>query len=257
MNLQQTILYEQPINEQLRLCLRLEQLFDLIDFFNGKDDPWYTRSILDAIVSIVSLIERPDLKSLFTKELSRYHATLVRLIEMPHIDHIKLRKVLTELETMIALLGTTNGKLAYTLREDDFLNVVKMYHANPGGICHFDVPGYHFWLQQPYKYRSKQITRWLQELEVLNGACRLLLRLVRDSNAPEEKTAIGGLYQMALEPKFPCHLIRVILENESHVYPEVSVGRHRVYIRFFSPNPSGKPLQTNDDVLFKLVCCML
>lgn len=257
MKWQQTVLYEQPNNEQVRLCLRLESLFEQVQRFLPGAEPWHTRLALDALLEIVTLIDRPDVKSLLTKELSRHQVTLGRLLEIPQIDQGKLQSVLNEIDTTVTTLNTYSGKLAQSIRENDFLNNIRMYRSNPGGICHFDIPAYHFWLQRPHSVRVQQISQWLHELDVINHTSQLILRLVRESSVPEYKTATEGLFQMAMDPKVPCQLIRVILPAESNVYPEISVGKHRLYIRFLTTTAQSKPVQTNDDVEFKLVCCTL
>jgi len=254
---QQSILYEQPINEQIRLCLRLEQLLDQLNFFLPKEELWYSRASVDALLEIVNLLDRPDLKSLLAKELSRYYNTLDRLRDMTHIDSQKLRQILKELEGTITLLNSYSGKFANTLRENEFLNSIRIYRVNPGGACLFDVPAYNHWLNQPFKVRAKQLTGWLQELDVVSQTTRLLLRLVRDSSAPSPKVAVAGLYQMPLDPKVPCQLVRIWLPTESKVYPEISVGRHRIYVRFLIATNNGKALQTSEDIEFLLTCCVL
>ena len=254
---QQTVLYEQPINEQIRLCLRLEQLLDQLNFFIPGEELWHTRVSIDALLEIVNLLDRPDLKSLLAKELSRYYNTLDRLRDLAHIDSQKLRQTLKELEGTMSHLNSYSGKFAHTLRENEFLNSIRIYRVNPGGACHFDVPAYNHWLNLPYKVRAKQLSGWLNELDVVSQTARLLLRLVRDSNAPSTKVATGGLYQMPLDPKVPCQLVRIWLPQDSKVFPEISVGRHRIYVRFLIVSNQGKPLQTSDDIEFQLTCCVL
>jgi len=127
---------------------------------------------------------------------------------------------------------------------------------NPGGGCSFDAPGYHYWLQQPPTERTAQLTFWLGSLKTIRLAVELSLRLIRQSSAPQLRIAHEGFYQAALDPQLPCQLIRVALSHNAGVYPEISVGRHGLSIRFNTLSLNERPSQAHEDVKFQLICCV-
>src|SRR5690606_7195008 len=99
---------------------------------------------------------------------------------------------------LIALLGEINarigalhsaGSLTQPLREHEFLNTIRNRTAIPGGTCEFDLPGYHFWLNRPEDDRRRDLERWLDTLEPLRRAIRLILNLIRNSASPSDETA--------------------------------------------------------------------
>jgi cell division protein ZapD len=129
--------------------------------------------------------------------------------------------------------------------------------VNPGGICHFDVPAYHDWLQKPSAERVANLNQWYGRFSTIQAAVNLLLRLIRDSSQAQSKVAQEGFFQMPLDAQIPCQLIQVTLSKHESVYPVVSVGRYGVAIQFFILSLKDRPTQTTEDVPFKLTCCIL
>ena len=63
------VYFEQPLNERMRNLLRLEHLFSLIDNRINNLSDWDCRNILEALLEIVDLLGRSDLKTDLIKEL--------------------------------------------------------------------------------------------------------------------------------------------------------------------------------------------
>ena len=56
------IIYEQPLNERIRTFLRLEFLFARLDHALKHNDELNNRNAIDALLSLLSVFERSDLK---------------------------------------------------------------------------------------------------------------------------------------------------------------------------------------------------
>ena len=67
--MQNKITYEQPLNERMRNFLRLEHLFNLIEFRSQATFEWDYRNILESLLEINDLLNRSDLKTELIKEL--------------------------------------------------------------------------------------------------------------------------------------------------------------------------------------------
>jgi len=249
------IIYEQPISEHVRVCLRLEYLFNQIAHWLRGLSSWDSRAAMAAILETLNVLDRPDLKAKLVKELSRYTAVLAKFAETPHIDRGKLASIQAELSHTIYQLNSTQGRLAQSLRDNDFLNSIRQHLLNPGAGCDFEVPAYYFWLQQPPQERIAQLTHWCTSLRIVQNAVNLTLRLIRQSSASEVRVAHEGFFQATLDGQASFQLIRVMLPHGAGVYPEISVGRHGISIRFFALNLSERPSQTSNDIKFHLTCC--
>lgn len=255
--MENTIIYEQPLNEIVRVCLRLEQLFTQVDHQVSDTSVLGTRNLVSLIINILQLLDRPDLKAKLAKELSHQISLLQRLESTPEIDQSKLRTILKQLDELNRCFIDSSGKIGQPLREIELLNNLRLHLASAGGGCSFDIPVYHYWLHQPVEKRKDTINSWLNEFNNIRLASSLLLQLTREGSKIHVKTAEQGFYQELLDPQINLRLIRVTIPNDVPAYPEVSVGRHFLSIRFFSPNIHDRPTQYMHNFEFRLSYCTL
>jgi cell division protein ZapD len=253
----QSIVFEQPVNELIRVCLRIEHLWQFTQKGMRGEHRFDSHNTLAAIIDILSITDRPDLRGKFTKEFMRQSANLQRFLNEDHIDQQKLKATLGEFETIIHILQNASGKFSSTLRDNEFITSIRQHLTTPGGSCSFDTPAYHYWLQQPVKERQMQIAQWLEALEELLHVIQFMLQMARQSGQPKLHTAHGGFYQESLDPQTPSQLIRVAVPNTIAVFPEISVGRHGVSIRFYYPTTKERAVPYEKDVQFRLSCCIL
>lgn len=251
------ITFEQPLNEYIRVCLRLEYLFqETMDNLNGHS-LWECHLALAAILEAVNVIDRPDLKSKLTNALGQHARATAQFEEHTNVDKQKIREILTEIDYLTESLYQTHDKMGHTLRINPFLNTIRQQMTSPGGICGFNTPAYQLWLLQPAALRCKELTLWFKELEVLHRAVILLLHLTRNNKQPTSHIAQEGFYQQALDPNIPSHLVRIATPVRLQVYPEISVGKHRLSVRFYGLNTKERPVQSQEDIPFQLTCCIL
>lgn len=246
------IIYEQPLNELIRVCLRLEQLFLQIDHLLPDTSAMGTRKLIVLISNLLQLLDRPDLKAKLAKELSHHYNMLNRLSNLPKIDQDKLQETLKQLDTLSRNFIDSNRKIGQNLREIELLNTLRLHFSTPGGGCSFDVPVFHFWLQQPHDRRQETIKTWISEFNQIRTATSLILQLIREGIKVHEKSAEHGFYQELLDPQLNLKLIRVAVPTSAPAYPEISVGRHFMSIRFFTPNIVERPTQYPDNLNFWL-----
>ncbi|HVV68115.1 MAG TPA: cell division protein ZapD [Gammaproteobacteria bacterium] len=250
------ITFEQPLNEYVRVCLRLEHLFaDINQHINGQNQ-WETRIAVSAMLEALNVIDRPDLKSKISKALTQHAHALSQLEEKPNVDREKLGEILTELVQLTDNLYKNQDKMGHNLRSNSFLNSIRQHMANPGGASAFSTPAYHLWLQQPAEVRQRHLSEWYSEFDQINVAVKLLLQLTRGSTMPQSLIATQGFYQQALDPKFAYHLVRVSVPLKLQIYPEISVGKHRLSVRFLELNVADRACQSMEDIPFELTCCL-
>lgn len=250
--IENTIVYEQPLNELIRVCLRLEQLFLQVDYTTPDASPMGTRNIVTTIIHILHLLDRPDLKAKLAKELGHHLSNLMRLEHTPNIDQDKLRQLLRQLDDLIRCFIDSSGKIGQNLREVEMLNSLRLHLTTPGGGCNFDIPLYHHWLQQPVEMRQKTIKSWLSEFTNIRTTVSLILQLIREGTKTQNKSADSGFYQELLDPQLNLRLIRVSVPRNFSAHPEISVGRHFLSIRFYNPSIHERPTQFTDNLPFWL-----
>lgn len=252
------IIYEQPVNERTRVFLRLEYLFRQAGHHLTCHTAWDSRATLNCILEIVEIFGNTNLKSEVIKELERHAGTLKRLAQNPAVDHDQLTTVLKEIALHVDDMHQLNGQIASELKTSEFLTSIRQRSAIPGGTCDFDLPAFHFWLQQPAAVRHQDLLHWLGNFDAIGQAIRLILKLTRNSTPLKPAVASGGLYQRTLDPSLPCQLIRIALPHDASCYAELSGGRHRFTARFLEFTTAGsRARQTDRDIAFELACCII
>lgn len=250
--IEDAIIYEQPLNELIRVCLRLEQLFTILDHQVSDISINGTRNVLTTIINILQVLDRPDLKAKLAKELGQHLSNLMRLENTPHIDQVKLRQLLRQIDDLIRCFIDSNGKIGQSLREIEMLSNLRLQLTTPGGGCCFDIPLFHHWLQQHADVRMDTVRSWLNELSTIRTTIELILQLVREGTRIQEKTADHGFYQELLDPQLNLRLIRVAIPKNIVAYPEISVGRHFLSIRYYAPTVNERPAQYSNNLAFWL-----
>lgn len=251
------ITYEQPLNEPVRLCLRLEHLFEQLRCHLKDPSTHASQMAMTTLLKILNVTERPDLKSKLSQSLNQQASVLAQLERVPQVDTEKLQRILGQLDQSIDFLHQLQGKVGDPLRGNPFLNQIRLHLGHPAGPCNFSTPAYALWLQQLDEKRMNDLFRWANELEPLASIVSLILRLTRESAPTQQAVATKGFFQQSLDTHMPCQMVRVTLPVKWGVYPEISVGKHRLAIRFLILNPDNlaPPQQWQDDVSFALSCC--
>jgi cell division protein ZapD len=252
------ILYEQPLNERIRTFLRLEYLFKQAAHHLDCHSEWDSRATLNCILDILAVFGNTNLKSEVLKELERHAANLKRHERNPNIDHTHLHNLLDKIMAHMDSMHQINGQIAGELKNSEFLLSIRQRSAIPGGTCDFDLPAFHYWLNQPAKVCTRDLAHWLGNFDEIGQAIQLILSLTRDSTPMKPTLAEGGIFQRTLDPNLPFQLVRVALPAGLPYYAELSGGRHRFTTRFLQFSIEGdRSQQTDQDVEFDLACCVI
>jgi len=252
------IIYEQPLNEQVRLCLRLEYLFAQVDYYLSKKSEWDIRQIISTLLEILNVTDRPDLKNKLGQTLTQHATVLSQLKNAPNVDKDKVKDILNQINILSDGLRNNIQKPGQILRENEFLNAIQQRLYNSAGTCSFSLPNYHLWLKQDYKIIKAKLLEWLEAFQQIRELTQIILDLTRKhTDFKQDIKAISGFYQANLEANINYQMIRISMPEEKKLFPEISVGRHRLAIHFFNIDINGRTTQTTDDVIFELACCKI
>ena len=252
------IMYEQPLNERIRTFLRLEYLFKQAGYHLKGNAEWDSRATLTCILEILAIFGNTNLKSEVLKELERHSANLRRLERNPDVDVSQLSGLLADIEAHMDQMHRINGQIACDLKNSEFLVSIRQRSAIPGGTCDFDLPAFHYWLQQPSRQRTRDLALWLGHFDAIGQAIQLIMSLTRNSTPLQPTLAAGGIYQRTLDPNLPCQMVRIALPQGRPYYAELSGGRHRFTARFLEfSTADDRSRQTAQDVEFELACCVI
>lgn len=252
------IAFEQPLNERMRMFLRIEFLYQQTLFHTRDESDFGTRAAVASLLEILAITGRGDVRSDVLKELDRHTELLNQYKRTPGVDLARLQEHMQDLDTLRGDLSHASKQVMAALTENEFLNSIQHRSAIPGGTCMFDLPEYGYWLHLPQAERAKQLDVWVKQLMPLCEAIGVLLWMTRQSSAPAECIADGGLYQHNLKKTDHYHLVRVLMNRNTGVFPEISAGggKHRIAIRFAEwQGVSDRAKQTSRDVKFLLALC--
>jgi cell division protein ZapD len=252
------ILYEHPLNERVRTFLRLESLFMQAAHHVKRSSEWDSRATLSCILEILSIFGNANLKSEVLKELERHAVGLKRLEHNPEIDAEQLVGLLELIGSHIDSVYRIDGQIGSELKSSEFLISIRQRSGIPGGTCDFDLPAFHYWLQQPVKERTDDLYRWLNSFDAVGQAIQFILKLTRESTTLTPTVADAGVYQKTLDPNLPYQMVRIALPADSPYFAELSGGRHRFTARFLNfSTVENRARQAEENVEFALACCVL
>ena len=250
------IVYDHPLSERVRTLLRLEDLFERINYFVGKPDGEEHHVALLLIFEILEVASRADLKSDLLQELERQKQVLEALRDNPDISEEALENVLWQIDQCSSRLFQASGKVGQELRENEWLMSIKQRTAIPGGVCEFDLPSYHYWLQQETEVRRHDLQQWLAPFLPTRDAIGIVLRLLRESGKTTTQIAYQGVYQQMMAGRM-AQMLRIGLSGDYACIPEISANKYALNIRFTTQEGMQRPKASETDVEFELTFCNL
>ena len=250
------ISYEYPLSERVRTLLRFEDLYERVEYFLAKNDALEHHTALGTIFEILEVASRADLKSDLLQELERQKHTLELLRENPEISEAALDDILWKIDQTSSRLFQASGKIGQELRENDWLMSIKQRTSIPGGVCEFDLPSYHFWLQQNSDQRRQDLNKWLSPFQPIREAVAIVLRLLRESGKHTTLVAYQGVYQQMMAGRV-AQMLRIRLSRNYQCVPEISANKYALNIRFTSNEGGQRPTPVETDVEFELTFCNL
>jgi cell division protein ZapD len=249
------VLYEYPFNEGIRTMLRLEALFDRAGQLLPRDEAVDHHFALATIFEVMDVASRADLKSDLLKELDRHRQQLQAWRGNPQVSVAVLDELTGRIDHAFARLNTLPGKAGQALAGNDWLMSIRSRISIPGGTCEFDLPSYYAWQQHPAARRRADLLGWMEHLAPLAEALQVLLGLLRDAGTPQRMVALGGMFQQALAAGRTHHLLRVRIDPEGGLVPEISGHRLMVSVRFMRHEADGRLRPAAADVPFELTLC--
>jgi cell division protein ZapD len=252
--------YEFPLNERMRIFMRLEHLFVQLRHFLLGNTPSDRRAVLTTLIDVLSIFSRTNLKSELLIEIERLGRVLTTLANNPDVDSDKLKQMLSSLEKTKNTLYASTGKVGQKLISNNLFQTISQRNPIPGGSCSFDLPAFHFWLSQDEAVQTKQLQEWAQPFLEIHDAVELVLDFIRGSGESRQEIAKKGFFQLSLplDAHDSVQLLRVEVVKNTPYFAEISGGKHRFTVRFMSLGlDHERPAQTTRDVPFTLTCCQL
>jgi cell division protein ZapD len=236
--------------------LRVEVLFEQTLFHVTEPTEFSSRAAVHALLEILTILGRGDVRTDVLKELERHAQALGRFRSQPGVDPARLNGLMGNIDDLRRRLSDAGPQAVNPLKECDFLNTIRHRSGIPGGTCMFDLPDYGYWLHLPAADRRRQLDDWTERLRPICDAVAEVLWLTREATGTSKQVAPGGLFHHGFDRTEQVSLVRVQLPASGGIFPEISAGQHRFTIRFVRwRGVDSRPVQVNQDVRFDLAIC--
>ena len=229
-----------------RIALRLEFLFKTINQACNESHEIIHRFALKSIIEIVEIIEKPELKSRFLKELIRIEHVLKK-------DRLLKNSLLFDhLVTQIHVLNHVPGRFSNSIHDDEFLKTLRQIHHPNTQECEFNSPHLVLWFDSDPLLRQKTINQWVHCLKDLEHTVTIYLSLLREATEYVPITTSNGFYQHSISPKSVNHLILLKMDKTMGITPKLQLGHHNLTIRLYELTTAQEIRDTvvNMDIAF-------
>ncbi len=250
------MLFEFPLHERTRLFLRLENAFIRFRQLANIQERVTDHAALGVLFELLEIIAiRSDVKSELLQEIEKQRVALAQYQGVSGVDTGVLSQMLTDLDTAYSQLVNCTQRLGQVLRDNEWFSAIRARNGVPGGMCEFDLPNYHSWLNLSVQDRSSHLGNWLSSFGPLEACLLLSLRILR-GGMPFDVLAIKGQIQHDIRGKY-FQLMRVWVSPEYAVVPEISASRHVIWIRLMQQSTEFKSNPAEYNIPLKIALCSL
>jgi len=245
------ISYEYPSERAHPYAPALEDLYSKMPIFQWRrpQDPTRRRTLFE----VLEVAGRADLKVDLVQELERTAPVSSRSATTEISD--TRSGALYEIEQASSSLLAWR-KIGQYMRENEWLMAIRSRASIPGGVCQFDLPSYHFWLNREPDQRRVDLEGWIHPMMPIREGLAIVLRLLRASGRPEMQVARGGTFQLTMSGR-SAQMLRLRLVPAEAVVPEISANKYALNVRFMLAETVIRPRQVERDVPFEITFCSL
>ncbi len=235
---QARLCFEQPLDENIRLALRLEALFQRLSTLIYREEEFSHHNATLNLQESLTLIERFDIKSkLILPLLKHMKQAFTHMQRLAHVDQSSIVEILSKINDFYQYWLSDVGKIQLPFPLQHFMQMLPTQHSACEIYLSQQSPRYHYWLQQPAHRRQQDLQQFFQVLSPLHETLSTLLQLIRQSATPQSVETEGGYCQinLAQSPKIP-YLVQVQIDPQLGCVPEISANKHRLCIRLRNAN---------------------
>lgn len=205
-----TVKYSFPLTKRGRLLLKLKNLYSEIKYWRDISAAQSIREYLQCIFNILLLLERIDIRMEIKKELEKIKDT----------------------SSLELTLLQSSGKFGENLRSKPLFSQLQKRMSQPGGLCDFDMPALHTWLQLDNDEQIRRLNLPCEEINKLGGLIDSLFSYYKSVEEKQIITSSQGF--TTLSPKNSSSLLNLFIPIEyKTLTPEVSASPKAVIIKFW------------------------
>ncbi len=244
------IIYEQPITENVRNFLKCEYLDEKFNCAVKQHDMWSIKSSISTLIEMSDFIFRINIKIELLKDLEKNLHLLEILKKNNSIELSDYDKFYTEMQSNIEKLNSTDISPSRSITDNDFLMQIKSKLHIPAGDNFFDMPSYLNFLSSNKTFILENINNWYSPFKPTFISSILLLDFKRTISKFEYFSSNDSYFEMKLDKSDKTDLVRIKLEKNINIYPDISVNPQNINIMFktsYGANRQSKPIEEKLD----------
>lgn len=245
----ETIIFELATHFLPKVALRLEGLYEIINQSCEETHAVIHHYALKNLIEIITLVEKPELKSRFLKELMRIEHLIVKSGMKVPVE------LLSRLHIQIQILAQVSGRFGDSLHLNPFLQSIRQTQHTQIHDCEIHSPQLLLWLESDPILRQQNLEEWISNLKSLQTTVSLYLALLRDRAEFNEIEMYNGFYQQPLPPKTSCHVILLRIDKSFGLVPRMQLGHHGLSLRLCDLSTMREIRET--DARIDLALCQL
>lgn len=244
-----SIIFQLATHYLPKIALRLERLFLSIEQACEEKHPIIHHYALKNIIEILKLIEKPELKSRFIKELMRVEHALNK--SQTGLSN----SAYASLFVQVQVLSHIAGRFGEGIHQDPFLLSIRQTQSAHHSDCELDSPQLLLWLEHDASVRQSNLSNWLKNLRTLHDTVTVYLSLLRQTTKFETIVLFNGFYQRSIPSQLLCQLILLRMDTHCGLVPKIQLGHHGLSLRMCEANSMIEVRDTNANV--ELAICQL
>src|SRR3990167_2874292 len=219
--------FELPVDFLPKISLNLEALFKNIEQSCVTNDPIVHHFALNNLIKVIKLIEKPELKSRYIKELIRIEH-LINKSEQTISNHLYAR-----LFVQIQILSHISGRFGESIHHDLFIGSLKYLDSLSNSDVEVQEPQLLFWLEKEATLRQKNLISWLGYLRTLWDTVDIYLSILRELAVFEQINLENGFYNKPLPTKKNHHLITIRMSHMGDIVPKMQLTHNSLSVRLY------------------------
>ena len=238
------IVFEHPVDERVRIYLRLENLYNRFERALLSDNVDLHYLALSVLFEIMKCAEPASIKLNILQDIEKQKSCLddENLIE--------------KLNDCAQRLQNYRHKFGQYLRENEWLMSVKQQMGIVGGVNPVEAPSYYYRDHLTAEERREQMREWSESMMPTGDAVRLLLHILRNNHIEHECVAQKGSFAHSGLNGQTMNLLQIETDFSYAVMPETSVNKYMMHIRFVGVDfHHVRAPQTEIDIPFMLRIC--
>ncbi len=249
--------YEQASNPRIRMFMRIDFLNRQCDYHSASEEVWARRAMLDALLELIQLLNRHNIKRDLIRELDQRLTWLHVLSGAEGANPQRVRDAILLHQQLRDEVFNLEYPTHQYPGDNELLNSINQRMPMSGCRSETDIPLLQHWLDNPQINHAELLNLWRAPLEPITRITGMILDMIRKSASFEPVTAQNGWYEQTLDANRTHQMLRIRLPAASPFYPETSISRGTFSIVFRdSRELPQRPCQARENVDFELACCL-